>query len=111
MNSTPIKVPTMAEMVANGEVPEILFWVGCSGSFDDRAKKITKAIIRILKRAVKVGGSSIATYRLLDKTKGNYAREHKVYGKAGKMCVKCKNPLEKTIIQSRTTVFCPRCQK
>lgn len=48
MNSTPIKVPTMAEMIANGEVPEILFWVGCSGSFDDRAKKITKAIIRIL---------------------------------------------------------------
>jgi heterodisulfide reductase subunit D len=46
--STPIKVPTMAEMMANGETPEILFWVGCSGSFDDRAKKITKAIVRIL---------------------------------------------------------------
>jgi heterodisulfide reductase subunit D len=43
-----LKVPTMAEMVANGEAPEILFWVGCSGSFDDRAKKITKAIVRIL---------------------------------------------------------------
>lgn len=38
----------MAEMMANGESPEILFWVGCSGSFDDRAKKITKAIVRIL---------------------------------------------------------------
>lgn len=47
MNS-PIKVPTMAEMVAKGETPEILFWVGCSGSFDDRAKKITKAIVKIL---------------------------------------------------------------
>ena len=35
-------------MSANGETPEILFWVGCSGSFDDRAKKITKAIVRIL---------------------------------------------------------------
>src|SRR5690606_23315808 len=43
-----IKVPAMAEMIANGEVPEILFWVGCSGSFDDRAKKITKAVIKIL---------------------------------------------------------------
>ena len=43
-----IKVPTMAEMLANGETPDILFWVGCSGSFDDRAKKITKAIVRIL---------------------------------------------------------------
>jgi len=46
-----IKVPTMAEMMASGEVPEVLFWVGCSGSFDDRAKKITKAIVKILHRA------------------------------------------------------------
>ena len=41
-------VPTMAEMMAKGESPEILFWVGCAGSFDDRAKKITKAIVKIL---------------------------------------------------------------
>lgn len=41
-------VPTMAEMMAQGEQPEVLFWVGCSGSFDDRAKKITKAFVKIL---------------------------------------------------------------
>ena len=38
----------MAEMIAKGESPDILFWVGCSGSFDDRAKKITKAVVKIL---------------------------------------------------------------
>jgi Fe-S oxidoreductase len=43
-----IKVPTMAEFMAKGEAPEILFWVGCSGSFDDRAKKISKAVVKIL---------------------------------------------------------------
>lgn len=43
-----LHVPTMAEMMAKGETPEILFWVGCAGSFDDRAKKITKAIVKIL---------------------------------------------------------------
>ncbi len=43
-----LQVRTMSEFTASGEVPEILFWVGCSGSFDDRAKKITKAIVRIL---------------------------------------------------------------
>lgn len=43
-----LHVPTMAEMMAKGESPEILFWVGCSGSFDDRAKKITKALVKIL---------------------------------------------------------------
>ncbi|MFT5973333.1 MAG: heterodisulfide reductase subunit D, partial [Cryomorphaceae bacterium] len=38
--SEAIKVNTMAEMLAANEVPEVLFWVGCAGSFDDRAKKI-----------------------------------------------------------------------
>ncbi len=46
-----INVPTMAEMMAQGKQPEVLFWVGCAGSFDDRAKKITKAFVRILNRA------------------------------------------------------------
>ena len=46
-----IKVPTMAEYMAEGKKPEVLFWVGCSGSFDDRAKKITKAFVRLLNRA------------------------------------------------------------
>jgi heterodisulfide reductase subunit D len=44
-------VPTMAEMMARGESPDVLFWVGCSGSFDDRAKKITKAIAKILHKS------------------------------------------------------------
>lgn len=44
-------VPTMAEMMAQGRQPDVLFWVGCSGSFDDRAKRITKAFVRLLNRA------------------------------------------------------------
>ena len=48
--SDSISVPTVADMVAKGESPEILFWVGCAGSFDDRAKKITKAIVKILNK-------------------------------------------------------------
>lgn len=44
-------VPTMAQMLANGETPEILFWVGCAGSFDQRAQKITKAFATILNHA------------------------------------------------------------
>ena len=37
--------------MAAGESPDVLFWVGCAGSFDDRAKKITKAIAKILHKA------------------------------------------------------------
>ncbi len=41
-------VPSMAELFANGQSPEVLFWVGCAGSFDQRAQKITKAFTTIL---------------------------------------------------------------
>jgi len=46
-----LRVPTMAELFAAGQQPEVLFWVGCAGSFDDRAKKITKAFVKILNMA------------------------------------------------------------
>jgi heterodisulfide reductase subunit D len=43
-----LHVPTMAQMAAEGMEPEILFWVGCAGSFDERAQKITRDICKIL---------------------------------------------------------------
>lgn len=43
-----IKVPTMAEWKARNEKPEILFWVGCAGSYDDRYKRVTQAFVKIL---------------------------------------------------------------
>jgi Fe-S oxidoreductase len=43
-----LHVKTIADYVAEGKEPEVLFWVGCAGSFDDRAKKITKAFVKIL---------------------------------------------------------------
>jgi len=46
-----LNVRTFASYVAAGETPEILFWVGCAGSFDDRAKKVTKAVAKILQAA------------------------------------------------------------
>ena len=49
--SEQLKVPTMAELHAQGIVPEVLFWVCCAGSFDDRAKKITNALVKILHKA------------------------------------------------------------
>src|SRR6056300_225801 len=44
-------VPTLAELTAEGKKPEVLFWVGCAGSFDERAKKITKSFVKILQKA------------------------------------------------------------
>jgi heterodisulfide reductase subunit D len=46
-----MRVPSMAEIIANGETIDVLFWVGCAGSFDQRAQKITKAFATILDKA------------------------------------------------------------
>lgn len=43
-----MQVKTMAEMAASGQMPEVLFWVGCAGSFDDRNQAVTAALARIL---------------------------------------------------------------
>lgn len=49
--SKELKVPIMANCFAEGKQPEILFWVGSAGSFDDRAKKISRAFVKILNKA------------------------------------------------------------
>jgi Fe-S oxidoreductase len=46
-----ISIPTMAEMLSRNETPEVLFWVGCAGSFDDRYKRVTRAFVNILNAA------------------------------------------------------------
>ncbi|MEM8908793.1 MAG: (Fe-S)-binding protein, partial [Bacteroidota bacterium] len=46
--SNQLKIPRMADLAAAGQTPEILFWVGCAGSFDARAQKVTVAFCKIL---------------------------------------------------------------
>ena len=74
-------------------------------------ERVYNNIKDILSLAIKHGGSSISDYLLSDGSRGNYARLHKVYGKAGLACLTCKNILDKGIIAGRTTVFCNTCQK
>lgn len=45
-----IQIPTVADLVAKGEKPDVLFWVGCAGSYDDRYKSVTKAFVKILNK-------------------------------------------------------------
>ena len=48
MENKKINIPVMADLAAKGKMPEVLFWVGCAGSFDDRYKKVTVAFVKIL---------------------------------------------------------------
>lgn len=78
---------------------------------DQELKNLYDAITRIIPTAIEMGGSSVANYLLADGSRGNYAREHKVYLKGGRECEICGNELQKMKIASRTTVFCTTCQK
>jgi len=51
MSENLTKVPMMAEVIAAGRTPEVLFWVGCAGSFDQRAQRVTAAFVKILNKA------------------------------------------------------------
>src|SRR5688500_16740729 len=65
-----LDIPTMAEMAERGWHPQVLFWVGCMGSFDDRAKKITVAFARIMRAA----GIEFAILGQEEKCNGDPAR-------------------------------------
>ncbi len=65
-----MEIPTMAEVAAQGRRPDVLYWVGCMGSFDDRAKKTTVAFARILKAA----GVDFAILGQEEKCNGDPAR-------------------------------------
>ena len=60
----------MAELAARGETAEVLFWVGCAGSFDERAKKVTKAVAKLLNHA----GVSFAVLGAEESCTGDPAR-------------------------------------
>ncbi len=74
-------------------------------------KKIYIAIKKILADAIKYRGSSISDYQDSQGQKGEYHWRLKVYGRAGKPCVKCRAHLSKTKLSGRGTHFCPKCQK
>ncbi|MDR2886400.1 MAG: (Fe-S)-binding protein [Bacteroidales bacterium] len=48
MNTLKIEIPVMSELVARGEKPEYLFWVGCAGAFDDRYRKVVRAFVKVM---------------------------------------------------------------
>ena len=50
MDKVKIEIPLLADVIARGEKPEVLFWVGCAGSFDERAQRVTKAFALILNK-------------------------------------------------------------
>jgi len=66
---------------------------------------------KVLRRAIKLGGSSVSDYVDAEGMRGYFQIEHKVYGHGGDPCAVCGTPIKKITLAGRGTHFCPRCQK
>ncbi|MBU1121891.1 MAG: DNA-formamidopyrimidine glycosylase [Candidatus Omnitrophota bacterium] len=103
--------------VGNMYAQEAVFCAGISPQ--RRADKIDKkdigriytCLIRILRKSIERGGSSVDTYRQLNGEKGKYKALLKVYQRQGKPCFRCKATIKRESIGGRGTYYCPKCQK
>jgi formamidopyrimidine-DNA glycosylase len=75
--------------------------------------RLVKSIKKVLKRSIKLGGSSINDYSLVDGNLGFFQREFEVYGRDGKFCRKktCKSRILRIVIGQRSSFYCNKCQK
>jgi formamidopyrimidine-DNA glycosylase len=73
--------------------------------------RLRKALIDVLRRAIKLGGSSVSDYVDAEGMRGYFQIEHKVYGRGGEPCTTCGTPIKKIVVAGRGTHFCPKCQK
>lgn len=78
----------------------------------DEVDRLVQSTARILREAIKLGGSTIRDYVNSEGTPGWFQISHRVYGQEGKPCVRCGGPikLSRTILTGRATHFCPNCQ-
>ncbi len=73
--------------------------------------RLGRSVGRILRRAIKAGGSTIRDYVDGEGRSGNYQSSHKVYGREGAPCPGCGTSLERAKVAGRSSFFCPKCQK
>lgn len=73
--------------------------------------KLHAALQQVLKEAITAGGSSVSDYVDADGEEGFFQLQHRVYGREGEPCLKCKSPIKKIVVGGRGTHYCPKCQK
>jgi formamidopyrimidine-DNA glycosylase len=75
-----------------------------------KLKKLHQGMQKILKKAIKAGGSSIENYHNVDGEIGSFQLQHRVYGREGLPCKRCRSKIKRIKISQRSSYFCPRCQ-
>jgi formamidopyrimidine-DNA glycosylase len=76
-----------------------------------KLKGLHRAMQKILKKAIKAGGSSIENYHNVNGEIGSFQLQHKVYGREGLLCKRCRAKIKRIKISQRSSYFCPKCQK
>jgi formamidopyrimidine-DNA glycosylase len=76
-----------------------------------RADRLADAVRQTLARAVELGGSTLRNFRNAHGAAGEFQLKAKVYGRAGKPCLRCGTPIRRVVQNARATYFCPTCQK
>jgi formamidopyrimidine-DNA glycosylase len=74
-------------------------------------ERLRVALKAVLKRAIKLGGSSVSDYVDADGMQGYFQIEHKVYGRGGEPCTVCGTPIKKIVVGGRGTHYCAVCQR
>jgi formamidopyrimidine-DNA glycosylase len=73
--------------------------------------RLREALIKVLKHAIKLGGSSVSDYVDADGVAGFFQLHHHVYSRTGEPCRTCDTPIKRVVVGGRSTHFCPTCQK
>ncbi len=121
MNNKKIKQNLLDQTIINGlgniYVDEILYAskihpeTTSKNLTDKNIANIIKNMRRIIKEAVKEGGTTIKSFAASDQIKGNFQKYLKVYQKNGTKCSECKETIQKIKVGGRGTHFCPNCQR
>lgn len=118
---TPIKAAllnqSLLQGVGNIYADEALFHAGIrprrqAGRLTrDELTRLRAALIKVLRHAIKLGGSSVSDYVDAEGVAGFFQLHHKVYSRTGQPCRTCSTPIERIVVGGRSTHFCPTCQK
>jgi formamidopyrimidine-DNA glycosylase len=118
---TPIKSALLNQKLLSGVgniyADEALFRAGirprrrAASLTRDELHKLHLALKKVLKEAIRLGGSSISDYVDANGEEGFFQLKHRVYGREGMPCLVCKTPIKRIVIAGRSSHYCPRCQK
>ena len=118
---TPIKSALLNQKLLGGVgniyADESLFRAGIrprrrAGSLTrEQFKKLHSSLKKVLREAIRLGGSSISDYVDADGQEGFFQLRHRVYGREGEPCYVCKTPIKRVVIAGRSSHYCPMCQR